>query len=127
MPERTVVTSRRLGGDKLAEDLSRALPPVLAMPKEALSDMKTSLAMVLHALTHNIHLEAGEGELEAAKIAFGSWHKTTWLDPRDAKLKPKPASGWTVVSEPESNRSHKPSNRPWRLAWPHNSRAPHNS
>ena len=94
-----VVTSRRLGGEKLAEEISRALPPVLPMPKEALSDMKTSLKLVLHALTHNIHLEASEGELEAAKVAFGSWHKSAWLDPRDAKVKPKPASGWTVVSE----------------------------
>lgn len=88
--------TRRLGGAQMATRLLTRPPPVLPLPAETLSEMRSSLKLVLHALTHNLHLEAAEGELEAARVAFHSWHATSWLDPRDSRLKPKPSSCWTV-------------------------------
>ena len=91
-----VSLTRRLGGNVLATRVLTRPPPVLPIPSETLAEMRTSLKLVRHALTHNLHLEAAEGELEAAKAAFHSWHATSWLDPRDSRVKPKPASCWTV-------------------------------
>ena len=93
-----VSLTRRLGGNVLATRVLTQPPPVLPIPFETLAEMRTSLKLVRHALTHNLHLEAAEGELEAAKAAFHSWHATSWLDPRDSRVKLKPASCWTVVA-----------------------------
>ena len=35
-------------------------------------------------------------ELEAARAAFKSWDKDSWLDPITLVTKPKPSYGWTI-------------------------------
>ena len=40
-------------------------------------------------------LEEHSVEMDAARNAFGSWHKTSWLDPRSNTIKPKSIKGWT--------------------------------
>ena len=91
-----VSLTKRLGGKELGDFVQSSPPPVLPVPTASLEEMRHSLNLVLHALTHKLHLEGSEEERLAAKAAFASWHATNWLDPRDNRLKPKPASCWTI-------------------------------
>ena len=89
--------SRRLGGKRaLLDGVVEALPPAEPLPHATAAEMKASLRLVLHALSHNLHLEASPGELDAAKAAFKSWHAKGWLDPRTSKWTPKTPFGWSV-------------------------------
>ena len=85
-----ITLTRRLGGVALGAAVAATLPPVLPVPKVTLAEMHSSLTLVLRALTHKLHLEASDAEIAAAHSAFRSWHKTSWLDPRDAKVKLRP-------------------------------------
>ena len=92
-----ITLSRRLGGRKqLLADAVKSLPPAHALPPRCAADMRRSLSVVVHALTHKLHLEASEGELEAARVAFTSWHAQKWVDPRSGTVKSKPPFGWTI-------------------------------
>ena len=75
----------------LAEAL-QDLPPRIPVPQPTIAAMRASLSPVLHALNHDLDDKL---ELEAARNAFGSWHKTSWLDSRTNTLKSKPLKGWT--------------------------------
>ena len=70
-------------------DLSPPQPP--QPPQPPLLTLRP--CQVMHALNHL--LEEHSVEMDAARNAFGSWHKTSWLDPRSNTIKPKSIKGWT--------------------------------
>jgi hypothetical protein len=92
-----VSISKRLGGrNALLTEIVHSSPPLLPVPPRSLLVMQHSVSVVLHALRHNLHLEAAEGELEAAKVAFRSWKESSWFDPRTRKIKAKSRCEWTI-------------------------------
>ena len=89
----------------LAEARMQALPPSIAVPPISIKEMRNSLAPVLTALNpETYHGKEGEerlsskqaaAEIEAAKNAWASWHRTSWFDARTSEFKSKAIKGWT--------------------------------